>query len=146
MRCNGKATTRKTELRHWSEARLCAEGALGTFGFNSSDSAEESGTETTEMDINEEGTDSQELLEMDENPDVENDVIVEHSDNCDTENANPLMKLVVKAVLQAVSIMDNSGALINTFEDILDYGKAMLLESISSDIDVDVLLELWPKD
>ena len=98
------------------------------------------------MDIDGEGTDSQELLEMDENPDVENDVIVKDSDNCDTENANPLMKLVVKAVLQAVSIMDNSGASINTFEDILDYGKAMLLESISSDIDVDILLELWPKD
>ena len=82
---------------------------------------------------------------MDENPDVENDVIVKDSDNCDTENANPLMKLVVKAVLEAVSIMDNSGASINTFEDILDYGKSMLLESISSDIDVDILLELWPK-
>ena len=88
------------------------------------------------MDIDGEGIDSQELLEMDENPDVENDVIVKDSDNCDTENANPLMKLVVKAVLQAVSIMDNSGASINTFEDVLDYGKAMLLESISSDIDV----------
>lgn len=74
------------------------------------------------MDIDGEGIDSQELLEM-----VENDVIVKDSDNCDTENANPLMKLVVKAVLQAVSIMDNSGASINTFEDILDYGKAMLL-------------------
>lgn len=79
------------------------------------------------MDIDGEGIDSQELLEMDENPDVENDGIVKDSDNCDTENANPLMKLVVKAVLQAVSIMDNSGASINTFEDILDYGKAMLL-------------------
>ena len=98
------------------------------------------------MDIDGEGIDSQELLEMDENPDVENDVIVKDSDNCDTENANPLMKLVVKTVLQAVSIMDNSGASINTFEDVLDYGKAMLLESISSDIDVDILLELWPKD
>ena len=140
LRCNGKATTRKTELRHWSEARLCAEGASGTFGFNSSNSDEESDTETTEMDIDGEGTDSQELLEMDEN-----DVIVKDSDNCDTENENPLMKLVVRAVLQAVSIMDNSGASIQTFEDILDYGKEMLLESISSDIDVDIQLELWPK-
>ena len=51
------------------------------------------------MDIDGKGIDSQELLEMDENPDVENDVIVKDSDNCDTENANPLMKLVVKAVL-----------------------------------------------
>lgn len=123
LRCNGKATTGKTELQHWSEGRLCAEGASGTFGFNSSDSDEESDTETTEMDIDGEGNDLQELLEMDENADVENDVIVKDSDNCYTENANPLMKLVVKAVPEAVSIMDNSGAPINTFEDILDYGK-----------------------
>lgn len=146
LRCKGKATTRKTELWHWAEAGLCAEGASGTFVFNSSDSDEESDTKTTEMGIDGEGTDSQELLEMDENPDVENDVIVKDSDNCDTENANPLTKLVVKVLLQAASIKDNSGASINTFENILDYGKAMLLESISSDIDVDILLELWPKD
>ena len=133
LRCNGKAFTRSTELRHWSEARLCAEGASGTFAFNSSDSDEES---DTEMDIDGEGTDSQESLEMHENSDVENDVIVKDSDNCETENVNALKKLVVKAVLQAVSIMDNSGASINTFEDILNYGKTMLLESISSDIDV----------
>jgi len=88
------------------------------------------------MDIDGEGTDSQESLEMHENSDVENDVIVKDSDNCETENVNALKKLVVKAVLQAVSIMDNSGASINTFEDILNYGKTMLLESISSDIDV----------
>lgn len=83
------------------------------------------------MDINGEGTDSQELLEMDENPDVQNDVIVKDSDNC--ENANPLRKLVVKAVLEAVSLVDYSGASINAFEDILDYGKS-------------ILLELWPKN
>ena len=91
------------------------------------------------MDIDGEGTDSQEVLEMDDNPDVEND-------NCDTENVNPLKKLVLKALLQAVSIMDNSGSSIETFEEILVYGKEMLLESISSDIDVDILLALWPKD
>jgi len=62
------------------------------------------------MDFNREGTDSQESLELHENCDVENDVIVKGSDNCETENVNPLKKLVVKVVLQAVSIMDNSGA------------------------------------
>ena len=91
------------------------------------------------MDIDGEGTDLQEVLEMDDSSDVEND-------NCDTENVNPLKKLVVKAVLQAVSIMDNSGSSIETFEEILVYRKEMLLESISSDIDVDILLALWPKD
>ena len=129
LRWNRKATTRKTELRHWSEAGLCTEGASGTFGFNSSD--EELVTDTFQMDINGEGTDSQELLEMDENPGVQNDVIVKDSDNC--ENANPLRKLVVKAVLEAVSLVDYSGASINAFEDILDYGKS-------------ILLELWPKN
>ena len=42
--------------------------------------------------------------------------------------------------------MDHAGASINTFEDILASGKAMLLESISSDIDVDIPFALWPKD
>ena len=99
------------------------------------------------MDIGEERTDLLEVLEMDENPDVESDLVEKDaSNNCNTENVNPLKKLVVKAVLEALSIMDNSGASKKTFEDILAYGKAMLLESISSDIDVDILLALWPKD
>ena len=84
---------------------------------------------------------------MDENPDVESDLVEKDaSNNCNTENVNPLKKLVAKAVLEALIIMDNSGASIKTFEDIVAYGNAMLLESISSDIDVDILLALWPKD
>ena len=84
---------------------------------------------------------------MDENPDVESDLVEKDaSNNCNTENVNPLKKLVAKTVLEALIIMDNSGASIKTFEDIVAYGKAMLLESISSDIDVDILLALWPKD
>ena len=148
LRCKGKATTRSIELRHWSEARLLDAGATGTveFNFHSGGGSDTNGPEEG-MDIGEERTDLLEVLEMDENPDVESDLVEKDaSNNCNTENVNPLKKLVVKAVLEALSIMDNSGASIKTFEDILAYGKAMLLESISSDIDVDILLALWPKD
>lgn len=147
FRCKGKATTRSIELRHWSEARLLDAGATGTveFNFHSGGGSDTNGP-AEGMDIGEERTDLLEVLEMDENPDVESDLVEKDaSNNCNTENVNPLKKLVVKAVLEALSIMDNSGASIKTFEDILAYGKAMLLESISSDIDVDILLELWPK-
>ena len=142
LRCKGKATTRSIELRHWSEARLLDAGATGTveFNFHSGEGSDTNGPEEG-MDIGEERTDLLEVLEMDENPDVESDLVEKDaSNNCNTENVNPLKKLVVKAVLEALSIMDNSGASIKTFEDILAYGKAMLLESISSDIDVDILL------
>lgn len=148
LRCKGKATTRSIELRHWSEARLLDAGATSTveFNFHSGEGSDTNGPEE-EMDIDEERTDLLEVLEMDENPDVESDLVEKDaSNNCNTENVNPLKKLVVKAVLEALSIMDNSGASIKTFEDILAYRKAMLLESISSDIDVDILLALWPKD
>ena len=55
------------------------------------------------------------------------------------ENVNPLRKIVVKAVLDAMNIMEGSGASIKTFQDILDYGKTMLFTSIGDDIDVDIL-------
>ena len=62
------------------------------------------------------------------------------------ENVNPLRKIVVKAVLDAMNIMEGSGASIKTFQDILDYGKTMLFTSIGDDIDVDILSALWPKN
>ena len=68
------------------------------------------------------------------------------NDRSDTENINPLKNIVVKVVFQAITIMDSSGASFKTFEDILASGKTMLLESITSDIDIDILLALWRKD
>ena len=63
LRCNGTATTRSTELRHWSETRLCVARASGTFGLGSSDASDQSDTETTAMDIEWEENDSQEAPE-----------------------------------------------------------------------------------
>jgi hypothetical protein len=50
----------------------------------------------------------------------------------------------VKAVLQAMTIMDNSGSSVKTFEDILSYGKTMLFSSLDPDVDVDILAVIWP--
>ena len=61
------------------------------------------------------------------------------------EITNPLKKIVVKAVLDAMAIMEDSGVSVKTFEDILEYGK-MLLTSVGGDLDVDILSALWPKN
>lgn len=148
LRCKGKATTRSIELQHWSEAQLLDAGASGTveFNFHSGGGSDTNGLEEG-MHIDKERTYLLEVLEMDKTTDVESDLVdKDASNNCNTENVNPLKKLVVKAVLEALSIMDNSGASIKTYEDILAYGRAKLLESISSDSDVDILLALRPKD
>lgn len=50
-------------------------------------------------------------------------------------DVNPLRRLIVKAVLDAMVIM----------EDILEYGKKMLFTSVGDDINIDILSALWPK-
>ena len=150
LHCQGKATTRSTELRHWSESRPWseAEGALTTFEFGDG-----SDDELTVMDFDAEGGVSAEQSEADimvEQPSVSDpegmDVFEEpvaKGDNC---NVNPLRQIIVKAVLDAMNIMESSGASVKTFEDILNYGKTMLFTSAGDDIDVDILSALWPKN
>lgn len=46
-------------------------------------------------------------------------------------DVNPLRRLIVKAVLDAMVIME--------------YGKKMLFTSVGDDIDIDILSALWPK-
>lgn len=63
-------------------------------------------------------------------------------------NDNPVKKLSIKAVLNALKIQKDSGLSINTFTDILDYAKRLLLESNALNkemFDPDVLVTLWPK-
>ena len=42
--------------------------------------------------------------------------------------------------------MEGSGVSVKTFEDILEYGKTMLLTFTGDDFDVDILGALWPKN
>ena len=61
LRCQGKATTRSTELRHWTESRLWSEGASSstTFEFGC-DSGDGSDDELTIMDFDAEESFSEE--------------------------------------------------------------------------------------
>ena len=56
-----------------------------------------------------------------------------------------LKEIVVKAVLDALRIKHQSGALVRTFEDVLEYGKKLFFLSLNEDVDVEVLTTLWPK-
>ena len=152
LHCQGKATSRSTELRHWSESRLLSEGALSSTNFEvGSHSGGGSDDELTIMDFDADGSFSEEQPGADI---MVEQALVSDSEDMDVfeepvskeDNVNPLRQIIVKAVLDAMNIMESSGALVKTFEDILDYGKTMLFTSVGDDIDVDILSSLWPKN
>ena len=63
-----------------------------------------------------------------------------------TEPLNPLKKIILTAVLDALKIMDESGSCVKTFDDILRYGKTMLYTLIDGNVDLNVLSTMWPKN
>ena len=160
LRCQGKATSRKTELRHWSEARLCEHATTIDF---CSDSSDQSDNEPTTMDFDDKEKTSEKPAEaaileeegqifepeaMDVVP-PDDEPIDHHSSwkrRAKEDNVNPLRQIILKAVLNAMNIMEDSGASVKTFEDILDYGKKMLFTSVGDEIDVDILSTLWPRN
>jgi len=156
-KCNGRATDRKTELRHWQEVNLAAPKT----SFHPSIEAE-SLLETTSSTVGSSDNESMDFeVEESDNDieDVDNDNTTSESEsnffnvnhdgnNSSTHQPNPLKNLVIDAVLNALKIQKNSGVSIRTFEDILEYGKQLLLNSCSLDgklFDKDILLTLWPK-
>jgi len=62
------------------------------------------------------------------------------------KKTNPMRRLVVESILKAMAIMEDSGTSIQTFEDILAYGKTMHFTSLSDDMDTDILNVLWPEN
>ena len=58
---------------------------------------------------------------------------------------DPMKNLVVKAVLDALRMKHKSGVSVNTFEDVLEYGKTLLFTSLGDNVDGDILSTLWPK-
>jgi len=126
LRCQGKASSRSTELWHWYESRLLSDGASSLTNFEfGSDSGGGSDDELTIMDFDTEGSFSKEWPGA--------DIMVEQASISDSEdmdvfeepvskedNVNLLRQIIVKAVLDAMNIMESSGASVKTFEDILD--------------------------
>jgi len=159
QRCQGRATTRGTELRHWREASLYLEANIRKISENDKDDQINVGVED-ETNIQEMANQQNENANKEGEGMSDTDIIINELsesitetedfdvDTCtiDENQVNPLKRMVVKAVLDALSIMDNSGSSIKTFEDILDYGKTMLFTSLDKNVDVDVLNVLWPKN
>ena len=62
------------------------------------------------------------------------------------DQTNPLRKLVTRTVLNALKIKRDSGVSIGTFEEILEYGKKLLLASGNDQcIDRDIWLHFGRK-
>ena len=147
-KCNGRATDRSTELRHWREGTLIAM----TTTANRADGNEDIELQDASIpDVFMQDSDDEFSDEENGNPDLDQHALdgpcrQPESHNHSSFNVNPLKKLVIKAVLNALTIKSNSGASIKTFEDVLDYGKTLLFTSLHDDIDIDCLTTLWPKN
>lgn len=161
--CNGRATDRSTELRHWRQASILtdqdAQPAIDSaYMYHCTDSESEvEGEQEMETDSGEnvfsEGDEQQ--MESDfEGSDLGEDLSQQELNEQDANSrdelaaklTNPMRKFVVTAVLDALKIKRDSGASIGTFEDILEYAKKLLLSSLHNEtIDRDILTTLWPK-
>lgn len=161
--CSGRATDRSTERRHWVEASTVARAdQIGvTSGGDETVAANGEVNNLIENDseMEEAATCNLNLERQDENIADQDNIsssTSQHGEHAthdinrdDVCEENPLKKIIVDAVMNALRIMKESGTSIKTFEDILEYGKRLLFAGIDKDgkdIDRDVLLTLWPKN
>jgi len=151
FRCDGRATDRKTELRHWHKANQLHKTDLNSMDVDVA--FEESGNKQINhprKDIVVEDTGDyiqNELPNFDVEMEDEDDNLSDNSDaNQSESDYNPLKHIVIKAVLDALRIKYESGTSVKTFTDVLEYGKNLLFTSLDDDVDMDILLALWPKN
>lgn len=133
--CNGRATDRKTELRHWQET--CQLAAANSASVLNSDSDNDShisedisfedvvGCHQSSGDEIGTGCDPEPRQDLQQSDEIDNDNT--------NANQNPMKKLVVKAVLDALRIKHKSGVSVKTFEEVLEYGKTLLFTSLGDD-------------
>lgn len=162
--CNGRATDRSTELRHWRQAHVLfqaqqlpiddngcidSETELSFHESDLSDGEQPASLDSeTELDFHDSDlSEGEQPMETGNDGDMElEEDLCDSSDEPTAKPTNPMRKLVVTAVLDALKIKRDSGVSIGTFEDILQYAKKMLLASFDDkNIDRDILITLWPK-
>lgn len=146
--CKGRATDRKTELRHWKETCELASTSPDSVLNSHSDSDSHISEDMSFDDVG--GCDQSAEDELGISCDPEPLRDLQQRDGTDDNdgtnpNQNPMKKLVVKAVLDALRIKHKSGVSVSTFEDVLEYGKTLLFTSLGDDVDHDILTTLWPK-
>ena len=158
--CNGRAVDRSTELRYWKESQVVfkSQSELDEFreplpgcSFTESDLSDEEqqmdeDTEGMQFDVSNTESDVDEVESCGSFP---RGRVEPCSSTVEPEEREPnsLKKLVLNAVLDALRIVKESGSSCQTSEDILDYGKTLLLASRDSEnIDHEILLTLWPRN
>lgn len=141
---------RGTKLRHWKESQVVSKSRseldefrepLPGCSFTESDLSDEE----QQMDEDTEGM----QFDVDEDESRGSFPRARMIEQCTTgepeeREPNPLRKLVLNAVLDALRIVKESGSSCQTFEEILNCGKTLLLASRDSEnIDREILLTLW---
>ena len=112
FRCNGRATDRKTELRHWHDANQLHETDLNSMdvGFDLKESGNSQIDNLKENDVDTEDYVQNELPNVDvEMEDDEEDNSSDIDANRSKSDCNPLKHIVIKAVLDALKIKYESG-------------------------------------
>lgn len=148
--CKGQAVDRHTEFRHWNNTKI-ALGAkhanavtVNSYRFEDEHANLEEDTVDSSPPNDSEGfKEDQNDIEM---PDAEETEFSSNEENRENHDENPLRKVIVDAVIEAIKIKNSSGVSIETFTDILEFGKSLLLVRIGEEnVDKDILLTLWPK-
>ena len=141
LACKGRATVRKTELRHWNET--CQFTATNSASVVSNDSDNDSHIldDIFFEDVGECDQPAENTYGTGCNPELRRDL--QQSDGIDDDEVNsiqsPMKKLVVKVVLDALRIKHKSRVSVSMFEDVLEYGKTLLFTSLGDDVDGDIL-------
>jgi hypothetical protein len=156
----GRATDRSTERRHHHWQNVSTNRSVDRSRDDRTKTRDLNDENANYRDMNEDeattnGEDNTSDMNSSSDDDDEGDDLdergsVHRNDNLGEDvigDENPLKKIVVDAVMSALRIMKEGGTSIRTFEDILEYGKNLLLAgNINEGIDRDVLLTLWPKN
>lgn len=144
--CKGQATDQSTELQHWNQMNILIDHktqlSIVDPGIDHEESARQSTDSDNQADFlennfsegeNEMETAGSGFLDLEEDLSQQEPVEqpVHLSDQEPTANmmTNPLRKLVVTAVLDALKIKRNSGVSVGIFEDILEYAKKLTFHS-----------------
>lgn len=141
-KCAGKATSRKVEIEHWKRSQLLSAKNLHESNIAVIDymSATDNGSEN--LDCSDEDLRPEETLEPTDSTD--NAYMGSSAGEDDEISPNRVEKAMVKAVLKAMQIIENTKASQHNFEDILDFGKELFCEGLGEECDLDIVNAVWP--
>ena len=151
--CKRKATSRKVELEHWKRSQLLRVKRVKqdenlhesdtTFSNQEQETPQESNLDVSEEEryFSVDNDTPESLEEISERIDSSNKNNLDEHDDIPT---NCLDKTIVKAVVKAMQIMENTKASQNSFQDILDFEKELFCEGLGEECDMDIDNSVWP--